>query len=213
MNAFGIEHTPLSKSFVPGEGFKAASKLSQVERHIIRNKASGNKLKYKKGLTPEKVAPSSKGRRIHDDWDEAGPQLGLKRLSTKRTGKVLLSRRSEPVHVQGMEGPGSLNPLKAQAFPDGKGGGVIRTYKGGEDRTTLLHEKAHLTPKRNPVRFRERALSDPKRNGREEGRADFVAHGKATPGQYPGNDRFKEGYNEVQTKLSQAAFRRKLREK
>jgi len=105
-----------------------------------------------------------------------------------------------------------MKPRGGDAMPNGRGGGHIRIFRGAKDPSGALlrHEMAHLKPRRNPVRFQERR-ADHFRSGSEEGRADYMAHGKQTPGKYPGNKEFTAGYNHVQAKMH-AAHQKKAKQ-
>lgn len=183
-DAFGI-----CKSYVPGSGYKSAKALSDVERHIVRNKALGNSAAFKAKGSPAKNAPSSKGRRIYEGQETQRGKLTRVVASRSQTGKPQVEGFSQP---------------------DGRGGGRVVIHDDADFKTTAKHEMAHITPKRNPVRFYER-VKDETRLGREEGRADYIAHGKQSTGSYPGSSQFKRGYDEVQGKMAQSAFLKEKR--
>ncbi len=188
---------PIEKSFVPGQGYKSAKKLTDIERHIVRNKSLGNRAAFKTKGVPFKNAPASSGNKLY-------PKLN----SSKRGALTrVVAHRKETGAPHGVQG---------FSQPDGRGGGRLVIHsdvKGKEFQETARHEMAHIAPKRNPHRFFQRVNSDPKRLGRDEGRADFVASGKQTTGQYPGDRAFKEGYNEVQGKMAAAQYRKNLRKR
>lgn len=191
ISAFGVEH--FSKSYVPGQGFKSASKLDAIERHIVRNATLGGKNARKLvGTTEQRAAQKQKrgGNRtkIYED------------IPTKQRGKLtkVVANRAQ-----------TGRPSSVQGFsqPDGRGGGRVVIHDDADFASTARHEMAHIAPKRNPVNFFDR-VKDPKRLGKEEGRADFRAHGKQTNGQYPGGEDFQQGYNEVQGKMAAAKWRK-----
>lgn len=187
----------VAKSFVPGKGYTAATKLSDVERHIVRNKALGNSAMYR-----------AKGGRMKQA-EKAQPHLKTDRTQIYPEHKTT---KGKIVRI----GPPQLTnkdlglPDTHQGFskPNGRGGGDVFVLNNAADRhATYRHEMAHIKPKRNIVNFQSRR-QDPVRSGREEGRADFTAHGKPTTGQYPGGDDFQRGYNEVQGKMAAAKWRK-----
>lgn len=196
ISAFGVIH----KSFLPTGAAKPAHALTEVERKLIRAKASGKtiKLKTKSGgeklvrSTPNRAknAPSAAGRTIYPGTRMPGGKLTKVIASRSQTGQGL--------HVQGF------------SQPDGRGGGRIVIHNDADFKATSKHEMAHITPRRNPHTFFRRA-QNPERLGREEGRADFLAHGRQTTGQYPGPDNFQRGYNEVQGKMASAKWRKDRR--
>lgn len=161
-SAFGVVH----KSYIPGRGYKAASKLTPYERNKVRA-----------GSPPRKK----------------GDAKDNKLWGTKPPKGIEIQRASFP-------GP---RGNQGQSRFDGRGNGKIQLFQGGNNETTLKHEMAHVTPRRNPVHLLERT-KNPVRNGREEGRADFLAHGGATPGRYRGKNEFQRGYNQVQQKMANA---------
>jgi len=206
-SAFGIDH--VTKSYMPGKGYIAATKLTSTQRKVIGLKAQGKtiKLKSPKGdriIKPSpnrmKNAPSATGRKIyekHEVPNGSGGHSGKRGTLTR-----VMASRHETGLPHGVEG---------FSMPDGRGGGRVVIHDDVTDfKATAKHEMAHISPRRNPIRMRER-LADPVRSGREEGRADFVGYGRQTTGQYPGNAEFKSGYNEVQGKMAAAAYRKKLR--
>lgn len=202
ISAFGVDH--LSKSFVPGAGFsptkglkgyKRAVDLTSAERSAIKNNPTAAKIRAGGGREKMARRRQAAGKNRTDIWP------GTKTPKGKLT-KVIPSMR---------EGSGMPSMLQAHAQPNGRGGGTVHFYHDTQNvGPTLRHEKAHITPKRNPVRFQERYLNETRR-GREEGRADFTAHGKQTTGQYPGGDDFQRGYSEVQGKMAAGKFKRNLK--
>lgn len=184
-SAFGVDHG-ISKSFVPGKGFKAASKLDSTERHIVRNKAQGNRAVMRQVGGRLKNSPSARGQKIY-------PGIETKKGVLKQ---VVAHRTKMPQGAPGTK-------IEGYSQPDGRGGGRITVAQDADFTMTHRHEMAHITPKRNPHRFFERT-ADPKRLGKEEGRADFTAYRGKTPGNYPGNKDFQSGYNEVQGKMAGA---------
>lgn len=214
MSAFGIDHEPLSKSMVTPGVYKPAKLLAGTERSGLRASIAtakkgvsddvfgGNQRLNRTTRRPLGSAPSAQsggGRKI---W---GGKVG----ETRSLGTKVKIADSDEVVAH----PTDADKFKrGSAQANGRGGGLItlhpKTPKFAEKRDAVIrHEKAHLAPKRNPVRWQERR-KDPVRVGREEGRADFVAHGKATTGLYPGSPEFRSGYNEVQTKMAAAQKRR-----
>lgn len=185
-DAFGIEKSMVGGEYIP------ATKLTSGARKIIGRRAA-----QKVAAPGKKVeGQSAKGRTVYPDG------LANRSMNRKIHTDVLA-----PVHH--LEN-GKLHPMGTQLLghsqPNGKGGGVLRMNPHAPDQeATYKHEMAHLTPKRNPVRFFERTSSDPKRLGREEGRADYTANKKKTPGSYPGSQEFQHGYNQVQDKMHRAS--------
>lgn len=183
-SAFGVDHGGVRKSFVPGGGFKRAKGLTEIERHIVRNKAQGNRAMLRQGQSQK---PSAKGRKIWEGIETKRGKLNQVMASRTQTG-------AGP-HIQGFSNP------------DGRGGGRVVIHTDADFKTTARHEMAHIKPKRNPVTMQAR-LKNPERLGREEGRADFLAHGKQSTGSYPGDDTFKRGYNETQGRMAAAKWRK-----
>lgn len=175
------------KSFVPGKGWVKAAQMTREDRGMMH---LGLQVKGVHGGKGEGLRgnASSKGREIHP---------GLK---TSR-GKLKTIQMAHRTNGEG-------HSLQGVAFPDGRGGGTV-AFGPTADLHTATHEMQHIAPKRNPHNLMRR-IQDPVRHGREEGRADFLTHKEATPGQYPGTPEFKQGYNEVQTKMGQAAYRKRL---
>ncbi len=194
-DAFGI-----SKSYVPGKGYRAAKNLLPKDRALVRAKAQGKtiRLKTASGATKDikaqpnrmKNARRAKGRQIHQ---------GIKTERGKLT-KLMMSRTQS----------GPLGHAEGYSLPDGRGGGHVVVHDGADFKTTAAHEMAHIKPRRNPVHMANR-LKNQNKLGKEEGRADFSAHGRQTTGQYPGSQMFQGGYNEVQGKMAAAQYRKKLR--
>lgn len=187
----------ITKSQLVTGGYKAAKDLTAAERKLIGAKAAGKtiRLKTRSGVLKEvkskpnrmKTAPSAKGRQIYP---------GIKTERGKLT-RVVASRSQT----------GAATRVQGFSRPDGRGGGHVVIHDDADFKTTAMHEMAHITPKRNPVHYFERT-KNPTRLGREEGRADFVAHGRQTAGQYPGSEDFQRGYNEVQGKMASAKGRK-----
>jgi len=186
-SAFGVEHT-ISKSYIPGKGFKAASRLTQAERSAVHNEAQWQK-------RPEKSArlKQLKGKNqtlIHPGIQTPRGKLTQVEVRAERADDFLGN---------------SNRALQGYSLPNGRGGGHLKVFGDAHNPEEVLrHEKAHLDPNRNAHRFMERRKKSKFRLGREEGRADFTAAGKATPGQYPGNRAFKRGYDNVQNRMAQA---------
>jgi len=179
----------VAKSYVPGVGYKAAAKLDHVERHIVRNATLGNAAARKKGI----VRPQS-GR------TEINPGIKTPRGKLKQVFPQYSKAET-----------GSPNNMEGFSLINGRGGGMAFVHRDAHDpAATYRHEMAHIGPRRNPVHFQER-VKDETRKGREEGRADFIAHGKPTTGQYPGGEQFQRGYNEVQGKMAAAKWRKQNR--
>lgn len=204
ISAFGVEHQ-ISKSMLPGGRFVPASKLSAIGRGKNRALTEARRtLTLPKGQyiqgSPVKGV-SAKGRSMYED---GGSHRGM--------GQKVHTDVQTHEHVSQFGNPsgGDGGTLLAHSQPNGKGGGLLRMdpNQPGQEQT-YKHEMAHLKPKRNPVRLFERTSTDTKRLGREEGRADFIGQGKKTPGRYPGDHRFQEGYDEVQTKMHRASQRPK----
>lgn len=198
-SAFGVDHGAVFKSYVPGVGYKPAKALDYAERHILHNATMGAKTQRKTGKgTPEQVARLR--HKFGMNRKEIWPGTKTKRGKLTR---VVTSRND----TGGVEG---------YSQPDGRGGGKVAIAVDANFKTTSRHEMAHIKPKRNPVRMQERfsegkrvSLGGTRTLGREEGRADYIAHGKPTPGQYPGSSDFKSGYNEVQNKMASAKRRKR----
>jgi hypothetical protein len=198
-SAFGIDHG-ISKSYLPGKGYVAANTLGRAGKKALgehvaysrvwRGNSGGSKFaeaaKYRK----------AKGRKL---WE--GFKTPMNRKVSVNTKPNLTSE----------DNPG----LAGYARANGRGGGMVKVFPHAhaspEDvATTVRHETAHITPKRNIVRLHERT-NEPIRSGREEGRADFIAHGRKSPGAYADDDpEFNRGYNQVQRKMH-AAQQRKLK--
>ena len=191
-SAFGVDHGAVFKSYVPGVGYKPAKALDYAERHILHNATMGAKTQRKSGKgTPEQVARLR--QKIWMNRKEIWPGTKTKRGTLTR----VITSRSETGGVGGY------------SQPDGRGGGRVAIAADADFKTTSRHEMAHIKPKRNPVRMQERLAPGSRRLGREEGRADYIAHGKPTPGQYPGSSDFQSGYNEVQNNMASAKRRKR----
>lgn len=189
ISAFGVEH--VSKSMVGGGHYIPASKLTSGAKNIIRNRM---KPENKNTHVPGKKVKgqTAKGRQIYED------DVPTRSLGRKVTTDVLPDSPHPKLKPMG-------HTLLGASRPNGRGGGIVRMNPNAPDQAnTYRHEMAHISPKRNPVRFFERTSGEGRRLGREEGRADFTASGKRTPGQYPGNRDFQRGYDEVQTKMHRA---------
>ena len=245
MSPFGVEHTPLSKSFVPKPGVKPkylkhlrlpgeskywdvrantktkpkrAVDLKPIERKHVRDQIDA-----KQGFGSTKYPREMKSRlgdagdlrsrygNIYTGPNGRNPEYGGARTWKKAVGEKMPEGKKVKVKNTRIEqSPFSFNSeTVAQSAPNGKGGGVIRMspkLKGKERKETLRHEMAHVTPKRNPYRITVINRSQ-KKSGGEEGRADFVAAGKKTPGAYPGSKKFQRSYNDVQRKMARAKKR------
>lgn len=204
MSAFGVEHT-VAKSYVPGQGYKAAKDLGHFDKLKIRNNRK-----------PLKQNNSAKGREVHPGMNQAlGTDMlagRVKQLQFSTSGKTNQMARKRGIGVSRYTqkddfGGNSGGQVKGFALPNNRGGGRLVLARDA-DKHILRHELQHLKPKRNPHTLNVRG-EDPIRRGREEGRADYLAHGKATPGSYPGDDQFKQGYNEVQYKMARAKREKK----
>lgn len=192
-SAFGIEHT-ISKSQISPGVFKPITAASKLERAKVgRRLAEG----YKEGYGFAQRPGTSAGRKI---W------------ATQNTGMASKTKivDSPEVHSKTLR-DGKIVSLKGRSQFNGRGGGTITLYPGTHkfNRTqTLTHEMAHVAPRRNPWTAQQR-MKDPYRLGREEGRADFTAHGVATPGGYGNrNPEFTRGYDEVQGRMGVARNRK-----
>lgn len=182
---------PVQKSYVPGVGWGKASELSRRGRESVKAGVATSRASRKTMGTSEQFARKNtpKKRQIYPEG-----KTPLNRLVVKP--KARLDRRAKE------------NPtLAGFSMPNGRGGGYVKVYHDAP-KGTLEHEMAHVTPRRNPHTLQQR-VRDPRRMGREEGRADFVASGKKTPGEYnPKADveerKFTRGYNEVQRKMHNA---------
>lgn len=188
ISAFGIEHT-VSKSYVPGVGFGAASELSRRGRDAVKAGVATSRASRKTMGTTEQFAQKNtpKKRKIYP-----GEKTPLKSLVKKPSARLDRKAKND-------------GSLAGYSRPNGRGGGYVKVYHDVPDKElTMRHEMAHITPRRNPHTLQVRT-QDPTRLGREEGRADFIAHGKKTPSHYPdqtGEERkFQRGYNEVQRKM------------
>jgi len=108
---------------------------------------------------------------------------------------------------------------EARAVPSGMGDKQGSLYlsdklKKGKayKKQTIEHERAHLRPKRNSANLERRLATSPARLGREEARATYLAG--QTRSSYPKNGRptgFKEGFDEVYTKMTNAGTKKKVR--
>jgi hypothetical protein len=192
----------LAKSFVPGKGYSVASgakgwkkakDLTHEERAAVKANPTPKKIGERGGRFQMAARRDAAGKTRREIWP------GVQTPHGKLTKVTPAMREGEHPALQGY------------SQPNGKGGGHVRIFHDTQDVShTLRHEKAHITPKRNPVRFQERYANEARR-GREEGRADFTASGKQTTGRYPGGEDFQRGYNEVQGKMASNKFRKKLR--
>ena len=181
--------TTFNKSYVPGSGYKPAKVLDHIERHIVRNKAAGNLAHNRKngGIIPRAEMREPSRTKMYPDRGDI-PKGKLKQVFPQFT-------RAETGAPPGTEG---------FSRPNGRGGGEVFVHRDAQNaKATYRHEMAHIKPKRNIVRFQQRMKDDFKR-GREEGRADYIGHGKKTKGSYPGNDQFQRGYNDVQNRMLRA---------
>jgi len=211
ISAFGVEHT-ISKSLVPGagysikhgmKGYKKATQLTGSERSQIKERITtgqGKRIKERGGRIKIAEARDKAGKSRKEIWP------GIK---TAKGKAVRIGPSDRSLH-------GVDDSVQAFAQPNGRGGGQIVLFNRSAahqsrpiDRV-VAHERQHILPKRNPVRFQDR-YKNPARRGREEGRADFRAEGKQTTGAYPGPPEFQQGYNEVQGKMAAAKFRRNMR--
>jgi len=213
ISAFGIEHGVISKSMIKPGVYRAASSLSGAERTGLKAGIKQAKAGYADDIFPTRYnrttkqplghAPSANaygGRKLHG---KNGPRWGENRVEWKSPtdpgAKTTLTN-------------GADSTAGGRAFAtSNRGTGVIQMYgkpggtiKGTPSSEVLRHERRHIAPKRNPVRWRERRASDLVR-GREEGRADF---GVPRDHEYGGSPEFRAGYEEVQRKMA-AARRRK----
>ena len=182
----------VTKSYVPGVGYGAASELSRSGRAAVKagvatarssRKTMGTNEQYARKNTPKK-------RKIFP-----GEKTPLKSLVAKPNARLDRKAKANP-------------NLMGESRPNGRGGGYVKVYRDAEDpEATFRHEMAHITPRRNPHTQQVRT-KDPQRLGREEGRADYIAHGKKTPGHYADQTgegrKFSRGYNEVQRKMHNA---------
>ena len=194
ISAFGVDHG-ISKSMISPGVFKPAKLLSGAERVATRQRSVERTGQFKSWGKPPEMAQrglsSAKGRKV------PGGVGTSSKINVVHSDKVI-----EHPTVKGKFKGGS-------AVINGRGGGTItmHPHPHADPAKLLNHELAHVAPKRNPVRWQQRK-ADPTRLGREEGRADYVAHGKPTPGAYPGPEGFQSGYNEVQGKMHAARQRR-----
>lgn len=189
ISAFGVTHS-ISKSFVPGVGYKAAKTLDTTERHIVRNATLGAKAARKAGI-----------KRPQSGRTQINPGTETPRGKLKQVWPQYSRHDTGMPHAEGF------------SLINGRGGGTVVVHRDAVNpKATYRHEMAHIAPRRNPVHFQDRVKNET-RKGREEGRADFIAHGKTTTGQYPGGEEFQRGYNEVQGKMAAAKFRSQLRRK
>lgn len=177
------------KSMVAPGVYRPASMLDRVDRSVLRSNigAPGRRLKP---LNPN----NNFSLAISRAWRESGiPSTTLGR-------KINFEHRNESVPLKSAP----HEEASASAAPNGRGGGRIRFFHGSDAQPHVVaHEMAHLAPKRNAFRYAER-INDPFRRGREEGRADFTAFGRRTPGRYPGNKAFQAGYEDVQSRMAYA---------
>ena len=79
----------------------------------------------------------------------------------------------------------------------------------------LVHETAHLKPKRNPYNFYVNRYQDPKMAAREEARADYLARLGSEKAMLQGRGRmtsegreYEREYRRVKTKMGQAGTKR-----
>lgn len=177
----------VSKSYIPGKGWVKASQLSGKGKVALRGAVDSSRGARKSLGTSEQSAPSAKGRKMWEGHKTA-------------KGKVVRVMGSAEHDLTSLSKPG----LVGLSRPNGRGGGEVKVYAHAPSQSrTLKHEMAHITPKRNIVNFQQRA-KNPRKAGREEGRADYIGNGAKTKGSYPGNRQFQRGYNEVQRKMHRA---------
>jgi len=199
MSPFGVEHV-IVKAMMLGGAYKPLKAMTGLERGLVKERLAGP-------TKPKLSSPLSPARKI---WGGANP--GIK---TPMAGHPGITQTQGP--AQGKMIGGQWKSKSAAATFNGRGQGNIhlhgdphKDWNGADPAKTIKHEMAHIGVKRNPQRFKDRmAFSDAAR-GREEGRADMIGQGKATPGRYPGNEEFQGGYNEVQGKMTAARQRKRI---
>jgi len=186
------------KSFIPGKGWVKAAELTKPgKRALSEHVAYTGRVRGNRGMHPEAYAAKyrqAKGRKIHPGF------------KTTMNRKVTVNRKPT---MESLEEPG----LAGYARPNGRGGGTVKVFPHNMDpeqtAITIKHETAHITPKRNIHTFHRRINSSTRIQGREEGRADYIAHGGKSKGAYAEDDPgFNRGYNEVQRKMHAAAQRK-----
>lgn len=184
----------VKKSYVPGVGYKALSSLGRVRRGQVREgveyasrvRANAGS-RFKQGNLGGPQGKGAKGRKL---WE--GQRTPMNRQIKVSSRPTAVSR----------DNPG----IAGYAMANGRGGGKVKVFNSAhatpEDAAiTRAHEIAHVTPKRNIPRLHERT-NNPRVSGREEGRADFIAHGGKSPGAYHDDSpEFQRGYREVQHKM------------
>lgn len=129
-------------------------------------------------------------------------------LSTRVRRAVRLDPKTEVV-----QGPSSGEWASARPRGMGRGRGTISFREADPAPITIRHERAHLAPKRNSYRFRQR-YADHRSAGREEARADHLAGYKPGEGYSRALDtkdpKFAAGYREVRGKMLRAGTKTKV---
>lgn len=195
ISAFDVDHG-ISKSFVPGKGYVSAAKLTPGQRRDVGFNLHLKNKNRKAGVT--QPVKSAAGRRIWGQGRAPTPQGKTPRVINVKNKSIKLDSAGVPREQGGY------------AQPNGRGGGRLVLYNSSANKefgagAVQRHEMAHITPRRNPHRFGQR-IKEPFRAGREEARADFTALGRGRD--YPGNDEFKRGYDDVIGRMSAAKKRR-----
>lgn len=190
------EQTLASKSFLPevigrasqgvyshDANWVSAATLTSRQRGAVRSEVNNSRFIRQMGLPK----PQASNNRLY-------PQARVR-------GGVL-----KPTVTQHAVRSGHHSNLLGLAAPNGRGGGHIDIFPGAYP-STLKHEQAHIAPRRNPATLQDRS-QNPRRAGHEEGRADYLARGHDSTypkdQRYPGEPRFRQGYEEVQNKMRAA---------
>lgn len=154
---------PVSKSFVPGKGFKPASKLGKGKLQRLAN-APGNRY-HSRGLdkSQEKVmANHSANAEIRDNMRAGAERIGGDSKATHYSRPMLPGMGGVAFGRGGKRTPNEL---------------YINSQTSGNpafDKKIVRHEQAHAETKRSSWRMSQ-VLADPKKHTREEARADFKA--------------------------------------
>lgn len=99
---------------------------------------------------------------------------------------------------------GRSSGRSAIMYPAGKGKADLAAAQAGNVSSTLTHEMAHATPKRSGYRMHQVA-QNPRKLGREEGRADFEAR---TDYRAPTSEN-RNGYTDMATNESRRRLYRR----
>ena len=178
-SAFGIVH----KSQLPSGAYKAASKLTRLERATLKVNIQNNKPLY-----PGKIIPA-KGTRYAAQGRFRGPQKfeddNADAIDTvhamSRAAKAVKAKTNKGVRIATTEEMPS-GAIAQTVRTGGKNTGTstvtgstseLKPYTIKERNQVFRHEMQHAKPKRSAFRLAQ-VISDPAKLGREEARADRV---------------------------------------